>query len=156
MVSIQEQFQAYESLCQDRKKSLRKKFLKNNPAGGNMMRIYVAGAYSANNLISGLDNMRRGIRWGLEVLLAGYAPFVPWFDYHFQLMLRDGESLTVKHYQYYSMAWLVASDAVLVVPGSKNSKGTQEEIKVARSLGIPVYYSLKDRRLLSDRLARCG
>jgi hypothetical protein len=109
-----------------------------------MKRVYVAGAYSADNVVSVLDNMRRGMRVSTEVLLAGYAPFCPWLDYHFQLMLREGETLTVRDYYQYSLAWLEASDAVLVLPDSENSKGTQAEIARARELNIPVYYNLDD------------
>ena len=107
-----------------------------------MKRVYVAGAYSATNVITVLDNMRKGMRLSTEVMLAGYAPFCPWLDYHFQLMLRDDENLTVQSYYDYSMAWLEVSDAVLLVPGWEHSKGTIEEIKVAKSLNIPVYYTL--------------
>jgi hypothetical protein len=107
-------------------------------------RIYVAGAYSADNVITVLDNMRKGMRAGLEVLLAGYSPFVPWFDYHFQLMLRDGEELNVEDYYNYSMAWLEASDIVLVLSNSEHSKGTQLEIKRAEELMIPVVYSIEE------------
>ena len=109
-----------------------------------MKRVYVAGAFSADNVLTVLDNMRRGMRLGTEVLLAGYAPFVPWFDYHFQLMLKEGESLKVQDFYDYSMAWLEASDCVLLVPGYENSKGTNAEIKRANKLGIPVYYNLLD------------
>ena len=105
-----------------------------------MKRVYIAGPYSANNVISVLDNMRRGIRAGTEALLSGYAPFVPWLDYQFQLMLRDSEKLDVERYYEYSMAWLEVSDAVLVLPGWENSKGTLAEIKRAEELGIPVVY----------------
>ena len=109
-----------------------------------MKRVYVAGSYSADNVLKVFDNMRVGMRKGLDVLLAGYSPFVPWFDFHFSLMLKDGESLTVKQYYDYSMAWLEASDAVLVLPDSEESKGTQLEIKRAKELNIPVFYSLKE------------
>ena len=109
-----------------------------------MIRVYVAGAYSANNVIDILDNMRKGMRKGTEVLLAGFAPFVPWLDYQFQFMLREGERLNVKHYYKYSLAWMEASQAVLVVPGYENSDGTLNEIKRAHELNIPVFYSLND------------
>lgn len=108
-----------------------------------MKRIYVAGAYSANNVVAVLDNMRRGMRAGTEVFLAGFSPFVPWFDFHFQLMLRENEVLTVEDYYRYSMAWLEVSDAVLLLPNSENSKGTQAELARARELGIPIYESLE-------------
>jgi len=109
-----------------------------------MLRVYVAGAYSADNVITVLDNMRKGMRKGLEVLLKGYSPFVPWFDYHFQFMLREDEELTVEDYYRYSMAWLEVSDVVLVLPDSEKSKGTQAEIKRAEELEIPVVYSLDE------------
>ena len=109
-----------------------------------MKRIYVAGSYSADDVIVVFDNMRRGMRKGLEVLLAGYSPFVPWFDFHFNLMLREGESISLQQYYDYSMAWLEASDGVLVLPNSENSKGTQAEIKRAKELNIPVFYSLEE------------
>ena len=63
-----------------------------------MRRVYVAGAYSASNVISVLDNIREGMRLSTQVLLLGYAPFCPWLDHHFQLMLREGEKLSVDDY----------------------------------------------------------
>jgi hypothetical protein len=105
-----------------------------------MKRIYVAGAYSSDNVLGVLDNIRIGIRKATEVLLEGNAPFCPWLDYQFQLMLRDNETLTVQDFYDYSMAWLEVSDEVLVLPNSEHSKGTQAEIKRAEELGIPVIY----------------
>lgn len=112
-----------------------------------MKRVYVAGAYSANNVLTVLDNIRKGMRGGLDVLLLGYAPFVPWFDFHFQLMLQGNEKLTVDDYYQYSLAWLEVSDAVYVLPGYEESKGTAAEIARAHELGIPVYYDLMDLRI---------
>ena len=109
-----------------------------------MKRVYVAGAYSSDNVIGVLDNIREGMRWGTRVMLAGFAPFVPWLDFHFQLMLRDGETLTVQQYYDYSMAWLEASDAVFVTPGWLNSAGTKMEIVRAVELGIPVFYFFEE------------
>jgi len=113
-----------------------------------MKRVYIAGAYSADNVITVLDNMRRGMRKSTEVLLAGYSPFCPWLDYHFQLMLRENEILTVEDYYRYSMAWLEVSDVVLVLPNSDKSNGTQAEIKRAEELNIPICYSLEELRKL--------
>lgn len=109
-----------------------------------MKRVYVAGAYSSDNVIGVLNNMRVGMRASVEVLLAGFAPFCPWLDYQFQLMLRGDETLAVKHYYGYSMAWLEASDAVLLLPNSENSKGTQAELARARKLNIPIFNSLEE------------
>jgi hypothetical protein len=109
-----------------------------------MKRVYVAGAYSSNNVIGVLDNMREGMRWATKVFLAGHAPFAPWLDFHFQLMLREGESLAVDDYYQYSLAWMQAADVVFVTPGWESSKGTHAEIAEAVRLGIPVVYALDD------------
>ena len=107
-----------------------------------MKRIYIAGAYSASNVIAVLDNIREGMRLATKVFLLGYAPFCPWLDFHFQLMLREGETLTVEDYYKYSIAWLQVSDAMLLVPGWQSSKGTKKEIEIAHKWGIPIYYDL--------------
>jgi hypothetical protein len=109
-----------------------------------MKRIYIAGAYSAENVITVLDNIREGMRASLEVFLAGFAPFCPWLDFHYQLMLRPGEKLTVPDFYEYSKAWLEVSDAMYIHPNSdwRNSKGTLAEIQRAKEMAIPVYYDL--------------
>jgi hypothetical protein len=106
-------------------------------------RVYVAGAYSDKNVLGVFSNMNKGMRMSTEVLLAGYAPYCPWLDFHFYLMLREDESVNLDTIYAYSMAWLEASAAVLVVPGYEKSKGTLAEIKRARQMNIPVYYSLE-------------
>ena len=109
-----------------------------------MKRIYLAGAYSGNNVLGTLNNIRKGIRLATEVLLTGFSPFVPWFDFYFQLMLRENEHLTIEQYYNYCIEWLKVSDAILLVPGWENSKGTKAEINLAHKLNIPIYYELMD------------
>lgn len=108
-----------------------------------MKRVYVAGPYSADNVIRVLDNIREGIRASKDVLVAGYAPFCPWLDHMYHLMLEDKDRIDVKKYQEYSIAWLMASDAMLVLPGWTESKGTLQEIDIANSIKIPIFYDLK-------------
>ena len=115
-----------------------------------MKRVYVAGSFSSDNVLGVLDNMRIGMRKATEVLLNGYSPFVPWFDYHFQLNLREGEKLSVQDYYNYSLDWLEVSDALLVLPGSDSSNGTKKEIERAKELGIPIYYSLNELKSSKD------
>jgi hypothetical protein len=64
-----------------------------------MIRVYVAGAYEATCACDVLDNMRRGMQLAYRVLEAGFAPFVPWFDYHFALI----GPMTRETYLEYSM-----------------------------------------------------
>ena len=108
-------------------------------------RVYIAGPYSANNVISTLDNMRAGMRMASELLQTGMiAPFCPFVDHHFQLQLREGESLSVEDYYQYSMAWLEVSDAVLFLPGWRESKGCITERERAFEIGIPSFHSKEE------------
>jgi hypothetical protein len=104
-------------------------------------RVYVAGAYSADDVLKVFGNMRKGIDAAVEVLKKGYAPFCPWLDYQFNLV---AEGITLQEFYNYTLAWLEASDAVLVVPGWENSFGTKNEIARAKELGIPVFYSVEE------------
>ena len=103
----------------------------------NVKRIYIAGSYSADNIIQCLNNIHDGIKKSVEVLKAGDAPFCPWLDYQFQFF---DKTLTIEDYYRYSVAWLEVSDELWVLPNSENSKGTQAEITKAKELGIPIKY----------------
>jgi hypothetical protein len=108
-----------------------------------MKRIYVAGAYSADNVIDALSNIGKGIKLAYEVFKAGYYPFCPFLDYHYTLIAgQEDVRFTVDQYYAYSMSWLEVSDAVILVPGWENSKGTLAEIKRANELVIPVFSTL--------------
>ena len=114
-----------------------------------MKKVYVAGAYSDDNVLGVLRNIGRGEHWASEVFKLGMAPFTPWHDKTF--VIANWESnFTVPMFYDYSMEWLKASDAVFVIhnhEGMKNwedSHGTKKEIQVAEENGIPVFYSLDD------------
>lgn len=109
-----------------------------------MIRVYVAGKYDDNNIISALENMRLGMKVSTELLLKGYAPFCPWLDYHFVLMCPDGKHIEKSVYHKYSVQWLEVSDCVLALPNWENSGGAKREIARAKELGIPVYYSIPE------------
>jgi hypothetical protein len=101
--------------------------------------VYVAGAYSADNVIDVLANMGRGMRAAAKVFEAGMAPFCPWFDYHYSILAS--RPVRVEEFYRYSEAWLAVSDCVIVVPERATaSKGTQAELALATELGIPVFW----------------
>lgn len=102
-----------------------------------MKRIYVAGAISSDNIITILDNLRRGIQASVQILKEGNAPFCPMLDFQFQLTVGG---LTIEEYYRYSMAWLEVSDVVLVLRGSEKSRGVKAEVTRAMELGIPVLW----------------
>ena len=114
-------------------------------------RIYVAGAYSADNVIDVQANMRRGIAASLRVLNEGYAPFCPWLDFQLGMF----QEVTLVEYYEYSLAWLEASDAMLViVDGLASSEGTQAEIRFAKEHNIPIVYYDPTWALSMERLFR--
>ena len=101
-------------------------------------RIYVAGSYSADNVIDVLNNIKKGNQMAADLMKMGFAPFSPWLDHQFQFY----ENLSLQDYYDYSIAWLIVSDAMLVLPGYENSKGTLKEIEIAEYEEIPVYYDV--------------
>lgn len=113
-----------------------------------MNKIYVAGAYSDDNVLGVLKNIGRGEEYAARLFMHGFAPFTPWHDKDFVIKFWDGD-FTVKMFYEYSMEWLLCSDAVFVVPNHKgmkrweDSKGTLAEIETANSHGIPVFYNLE-------------
>ncbi len=106
-------------------------------------RVYVAGAMSDPKPINFLKNLARGIKASVDVLRAGYAVFSPFIDFQFFLNLREGENITLDMIQESSLAWLICSDAMLVLPNFAKSEGTLREIEFARSFHVPIYYDLE-------------
>lgn len=113
-----------------------------------MKRVYVAGSYSADNVIDVLKNIGRGEKAAARLFRYGFYPFCPWHDASY---VKDAPlfDFSVSHFQNHSMAWLEVSDCVLVLPNYENSKGTLAEIERAKSLNIPIYYDEVDLRAIA-------
>lgn len=119
------------------------KFKDYDPISQTALAVYVAGKYSDRDVISILENMRTGLKTARAVLEAGFAPFAPWLDYLFTLTREDHQTISLQDYYNYSMTWLDRSNCVLISHGHTESTGTQNEIKRAGHLSIPVYYDLE-------------
>ena len=109
-----------------------------------MIKVYVAGAYSSDNILEMFEIVRKGLEISTELFNRGYAPFVCVTDLHFCLMKKPEHELTIEKFYNYSIAWLLVSDVMLVLPGFENSRGTLKEIDIANEKGIPIFYTLKD------------
>jgi len=113
-------------------------------------RIYVAGlltprgTHSRNLAIDHQINLRKNIRAGVEVLFAGFDPFIPAFDHQFWWVLQNGEIITEKMIKRFSKSWLEVCDALLLTPKWRKSPGTLAEIELAKKLEIPVFDTLDD------------
>lgn len=114
-----------------------------------MLKVYVAGAYSDDNVLGVLKNIGRGESVAAELFSLGFAPFTPWHDKSF-VIEHWREDFTVKMFYDYSIEWLKVSNCILIVPNTKglkkweDSTGTLKEIEIAKENNIPVFYHIKD------------
>lgn len=113
-------------------------------------RVYVAGlltpkgVWSANPAIDYLLNVRNMIRVGIDLLLAGYDPFIPALDFTMFLMLREDERITEPMIKRFSKSWLEVCDCIYLTKGWQKSSGTLVELEVSKKLGQPAFESIEE------------
>jgi hypothetical protein len=95
--------------------------------------VYVAGPISSNVF----EGVARGSAAGRKLFLDGLAPFVPHFDAYWWLPEGNWNA-----YLEYDLEYVSVSDAVYRLAGE--SKGADLEVRVARELGLPVFYEDAD------------
>lgn len=105
-----------------------------------MKRVYVAGPFSADNVLDVLKNIGRGEKACASLFMKGFAPYCPWHDKTFAMENYD-QVLTPAQFYEHGLAWLEVSDAVLVIGDWRKSKGTLAEIARAEELNIPIFGS---------------
>ena len=108
-----------------------------------MKRVYLAGAYSADNVIDVLKNIGIGEFYAAQIFKKGYYPFVPWCDRIF-VQLNFDVDFNVEMFYKYSMAYLEVCELMFLVPGWEKSKGTLKEIERVKELGIRIVTNLED------------
>lgn len=101
-------------------------------------KVYIAGKYSATNIIDILKNIKMGIRASVDALHEGYIPFCPFLDFLYNLI--GDKPLTVEEYKEYSMEWLYSCDEIWLLPNWLASKGAKAELAEANKLGMKVVY----------------
>ena len=108
-----------------------------------MIKVYVAGKYSDTNVVAVLKNIGIGERFAADLFGKGFAPFCPWHDKDF-IIKRPFSNYTVEQFYEYSIVWLKCCDCILLVPGWETSKGTLEEIRIAKENDIPVFETMEE------------
>lgn len=103
-----------------------------------MVKVYVAGAYSAKDVVNVLRNIGRGEQYCADLFVDGFAPYCPWHDKDFVLRHPEAD-FTVEQFYQFSIEWLKVCDVMFLVPGWENSKGTLAEIEIAKANNIPIY-----------------
>jgi hypothetical protein len=105
-----------------------------------MIKVYIAGALNSD-AVGYIKNMHKMIEWADKVRRAGFCVYVPCVDFLIGLQIGDYE---YKDYFDNGQPWLEVSDAVFLVPGYENSKGTLKEIERAKELEIPIFTDIKN------------
>jgi len=98
-----------------------------------MIRVYVAGPITKGNT---MHNVHTAIKVGDELMAHGFCPFVPHATCFWDMVTPHSYEEWCK----WDDEWLKVCQAVLRIPGE--SRGADAEIEMAKSLGIPVFYSL--------------
>lgn len=104
-----------------------------------MKKFYVAGALSNPDVTVYLKNVSKMLDVAEQVRILGCSVYIPAID------LLSGIKFGYYDYNDYfdnSQPWLDASDAVCLVPGWEESKGTRREIDRADGHGIPVFSNI--------------
>ena len=97
-------------------------------------RIYIAGPYTKGDVAI---NVRVAILAGNKLAQVGYVPFIPHLSHFWHLLYPR---LTEFWYQY-DFAWLELCDCLVRLPGE--SVGADLEVRRAKDLGIPIYWSVE-------------
>ena len=105
-----------------------------------MIRVYIAGALNGM-AIDYIINIHKMIKVAELVRQEGVGVYIPCLDFLCGVVHGDWT-----YEQYFSMnqPWLEVCDAVFLVPGWEESKGTKREIESAKQLNIPVFEKLDD------------
>lgn len=100
-----------------------------------MKLIYIASPYTKGDVAI---NVRRQIDVGDLILKKGYIPYIPNLSHFWHFISPK----TYEMWMVIDSEILRRCDAVLRISGK--SKGADREVKLAKSLGIPVYHSLEE------------
>ena len=111
------------------------------------MRIYVAGRLSSKEdtartpsqvVVDYIQNVHKMCKVAGELRSLGFSPYVPGVD--FVVGMVNGDWVE-EDYRGESNEFLKVCQAVLVI---SDSWGVQQEIKLAREWGIPVFHSIQE------------
>lgn len=104
--------------------------------------VYIAGPFTAKTPWEIRQNINRAEEVAFEVAEAGFMPLCP--------HTNTGNFIGTKTSKFWyegTLELMRRCDAVLVLPGYKNSVGTRSEINEAARIGLPVFLNINDLAL---------
>ena len=96
-------------------------------------RVYLAGPYSRGGP---KENVKDAMLWAQTLIRKGYAPLCP----HLTYFIDKVYPWPWETWLEVDEAWVRVAEAVFRMPGE--SPGSDRECELARSLGIPLCYSM--------------
>jgi len=99
--------------------------------------IYIAGPYSAANAWDRHKNIAAAEDLSMQAVKAGFAVHCPHSNFRHAYGWLP-ESVFVRA----DITVMLRCDALLILPGWEDSKGTQEEIAIAGKERIPAFFTL--------------
>ena len=97
--------------------------------------IYIAGPYSKGDVAVNVNN---AIKAADKLVEAGFLAFIPHLTHFWHIVSPKAWEFWIQ----LDLACLAFCDGVLRLPGE--SEGADREVRRAKELGIPVYYSLDE------------
>ncbi len=100
-----------------------------------MIKVYIASPYTKGDVAI---NVKKQIDTVDVLINKGFVPFAPLY-FHFQHLVHPRP---YEDWIELDLKWLEVCDCLLRLSGK--SKGADKEVKKARKLGLPIFYSLED------------
>ena len=99
--------------------------------------IYIAGPYRAKGVRTVLENIRAAEAYAIQITALGHYHYCP----HLNAAFFDGIAPD-EHWLAHGLEMLRRCDAVVLLPGWKDSTGTLQEVADAQLLGLTIYDSI--------------
>ena len=106
--------------------------------------IYIATRLTASHPIEYLVNLRQSLKAGAEVWRKGHYPYIPGLDLMLYLELDADYGLGGRLPYNAGLEWMKRCDSILIHNGLEDSPGVQNEVGVAKKIGLKIYNSLEE------------
>jgi len=106
------------------------------------LKVYVAGAYSADTEDGKLQNTLKAVDAGIKIFKMGHYPYIPHLTHWVDLRsIEIHDHLTYENYMEWDDVFLQCCDAFLYL---SKSKGADVELSRAIEMGKKIFYSLDE------------